>query len=197
MRGNLYLWNQPAAKCLVVSGIEFRDMVPELENTGGVVLLRHRFDRASFDVATRLEFVTTDRLAVLADDDVYGYGDFCCVDFGADVTLSDLTDEALAELLFFAHLGRPLKGVHISELNNLFLYWSHDDGWFARIYYTRWAVIEETLRRPLSRLVSDARVQRTLNILQTGDAAFWCGRGHVVECDQTEDIDSLQQRIKM
>jgi hypothetical protein len=45
-----------------------------------------------------------------------------------------LNDNDIAELLFFAHLARPLNRVIISKIMNRFAYYSHDDGWFNKLY---------------------------------------------------------------
>ena len=193
MRDYLYLWNQPASQCLVVSGIEFRDLVPELATTGGVVLLRHRFDEASLDRESRLEFVAADQLARLAGDDIYGYGDFHFADFGRDTVLADLTDQAIAELLFFAHAARPLRRPGIPGLGNRLLYSAHDDGWHARIFYRSWDVIGHVLGTLLPRVVVAEETRRTLDVVRFGDAAVWCRGGHARDCEGTDDIDALQQ----
>ena len=39
MRKYLYIWNNPEEQFLVASGIEFKDLFPTLESSGGLVLL--------------------------------------------------------------------------------------------------------------------------------------------------------------
>lgn len=41
MPDDLDLWDQTPMKGLVVAEVEFRDMVPELETTDGIVFLHH------------------------------------------------------------------------------------------------------------------------------------------------------------
>ncbi len=118
MCDSLYLWHEPEKKRLIASGIEFRDVVPELMTAGGIVLLRHYFTEATFDARGHFEFVPSTGLARLAADDIYGYGDFCWTDFGQGIALAALTDEAIVELTFFAHTGRPLRDVVIPGLAN-------------------------------------------------------------------------------
>lgn len=194
MRPYLYLWHQPAEKRVVASGIEFRDLLPELEVAGGLVLLRHQFGDAAVDPVSRFDFIPPEGLSRLASDDVYGYGDFCWADFGRTVVLSRLTDQAIAELTFFGHTARPFKEVGISGLNNRFLYWAHDDGWYTRIFYDRWNAVGSVLHRLLTRLTGEEKAVRTLALVRRGDGAFWCCDGNVIECEQTEDIDTLQNK---
>jgi len=194
MRDYIYLWHQPKVKRVVASGIEFRDVVPELAGAGGVVLLRHQFDEPSFEPRNRFAFLSADRLARLAADNIYGYGDFCWADFGRDVALADLADMAVAELTFFAHAARPLGAVDVPGLGNRFLYWGHDDGWYARIFYSQWGAIAPMLDRMLSGMLNTERATAVSDLIRRGEAALWCRDGTAVECEQTEDIDALQRK---
>lgn len=191
MRDYLYVWHEPQARRVVASGVEFRDVVPGLLNTGGIVLLRHQFDEASFEPRNRLEFVPAENLTRLAADDVYGYGDFCWADFGRGVSLADLEDSAVAALTFFAHAARPLGDVPVPGLSNRLLCHAHDDGWYTRFFYTRWDAIGSLLEELLARLLDEPQVMATRDVLQRGEAAFWCRKGSVVECERMEDIDTL------
>lgn len=194
MRDYLYLWHEPEKQHLVASGLEFRDVVPELATAGGVVLLRHDFSDAEFDEASRFDFVPSDGLAPLAADNIHGYGDFCWADFGPGATLTELTDEAIAELTFFAHMARPLRAVAIPGLGNRFLGWAHDDGWYASIYFRDWQAVEGLLYRLLRGLLREEQVLRTLDSLGRGASAFWCRRDAVDECEQSSDIDALRRK---
>lgn len=194
MRDYLYLWHEPQKKRLVASGIEFRDFVPELASAGGVVMLRHNFTDADFDSGSRFEFVPAEGLPRLAADDIYGYGDFCWADFGRGVALAELTDEAIADLTFFAQKARPLRDVGVPGLANRFLCWAHDDGWYARIFYSDWRAVDGLLRRLLLGLFREEQALRTLDSLSRGAIAVWCRRDAVYECEQTEDINALQTK---
>ena len=194
MRDYLYLWHDRKSKRLVVSGIEFRDFVPNLRTTSGIVLLRHQYSDTSLDTASRFEFVPADEIVRLAAEDIYGYGDFCWADFDRKAALTDLSDQAIAELNFFAHMARPLGGVVIPGLGNHFLCFSHDDGWYARIFYHRWDAVAPLLHRLLRGLMGEAQSLRTLDQVSRGNDAFWCTRGTLIQCEQTENIDGLQQK---
>ena len=194
MRDYCYLWRDSEKQRLVLSGVEFRDFIPDLETSGGIVLLRHKFDGSSFDLTSRFEFVPLDEISQLAGDDIYSYGDFCWADFGPDISLAELDDQAISSLTFFAHTARPLGAIEVPGLSNRFLCWAHDDGWYARIFYRTWSDAEGLVRRLLPQLLDDAQAEFTLNQLRAGDAAFWCSKGSVAECEPTEDINSLQRR---
>jgi hypothetical protein len=194
VRDYLYLWHDQQTNRIVASGIEFRDLVPELATAGGVVLLRHEFCDPAYDSHSRFEFVPQDELELLAADDIYNYGDFCWVDFGRGVALAALTDEAIAGLAFFAQQARPLCDIKIPGLANRFLCFAHDDGWYASIFYRDWREVEGLLRRLLLRLLSEEQASRTLELLGRDQSAFWCRRDSVFECERSDDIDMLQSK---
>ena len=100
MRDYVYLWHDSSRRRVVTSGLEFRDLTPDLKQVGGLVLLSRQFRDARFDRKSRLEFIETDALPALAADDIYSYGDFCWADFERGVALAELSDDAIAELTF-------------------------------------------------------------------------------------------------
>ena len=194
MRPYIYLWHERVAKRLVVSGIEFRDVLPEIRDAGGLVLLRHQFSAASFDPISRFDFLPSDELTDLADDDIYGYGDFSWADYAPDVVLARLSDQAIAELTFFGHSGRLFGDTEIPGLTNRMLYWAHDDGWYGQIFYSRWEAVDSMLCRLLPGVLGEEQAIRTLDQVRRGENAFWCSGGNAIECEKTEDIDALQKK---
>lgn len=189
MRDYLYLWNDAERRRLVVSGMEFRDLVPELAD--GVVLLRYQFAEAAFEPASRFEFVPGEALAELAADDIHGYGDFVWAEIGRGAKLGALTDQAIAELAFFGQMARPLRDVEIPGLGNRFLCWAHDDGWYARVFYREWPAMERVLGQMLGQLVDGDLAAGVLERVGRGEAV-WCQRDAVIGCERSEDIDALQ-----
>lgn len=194
MRDYLYLYHDSRLKRLVTSGLEFRDFLPTLVKTGGVLLLDHRYDAASIDATTGYAFVPTEDLPTLGADNIYDYGNFHWVDVGYETTLSTLTDDATAELAFFTHMHRPLRQPAIPNLGNRFLCAAHDDGWHARIYYNDWDAITTLLRPLLANVLQDG-VDVVLGRLREGNTAFWCRANIITECERSEDIDALQSKF--
>jgi len=84
-----------------------------------------------------MDYIPAEEMAVFVESNVYDYGDFCWVDFAAPANLDNVSDNELAELLFFRHTCRPLTSYRIPSLQNSYAYWSHDDGWVTRVYMER------------------------------------------------------------
>lgn len=121
-------------KCFYSYGIEFYEFMscvePRPEN---LMLLKHNFDNAQLNLDSRFEYVTSREIDELIADDVYGYGDFCWVDFNKEADLDNLTAVQISELLYFGHLAKPLNDIP----KRRFAYYSHDDGWFNKIYVSQ------------------------------------------------------------
>ncbi|WP_307544698.1 MULTISPECIES: hypothetical protein [unclassified Paenibacillus] len=54
------------------------------------------------------------------------------MDFSEEEDLDTLSNNQIAELLFFGHLAKPLHNVPKKR----FAYFAHDDGWFNKLYIT-------------------------------------------------------------
>lgn len=120
--------------CFYSYGIEFFEFMSCLDNRPeNLILLKHNFDNAKWNQHSRFDYVTSQEINELIDDYIYGYGDFCWVDFYKEEDLDQLTKLQIAELLFFSHLAKPLNDIPKVR----FAYYAHDDGWFNKLYVTK------------------------------------------------------------
>ena len=118
----------------VFSGITFADFIEcgsiQAEN---LLLLKSGYtgdkQRYNFELLEG-----KDDIAKLALENIYHYGDFCFVDYADPVSVGKLTGEQIAELLYMAHLFKPLKAPFFDTLLNNYVYLSHDDGWYCKLY---------------------------------------------------------------
>lgn len=87
-----------------------------------------------FDPAHGLEYIPAGNMAQYVKSDVHGYGDFSWVDFAEVDSLENIAQQELAELLYLAHMWKPLSSFCFSSLNNRYAYIAHDDDWAVRVY---------------------------------------------------------------
>lgn len=190
MRDYLYLWHDPSRRRLIASGLEFRDFLPVLEATGGVVLLRHEAADVQWDQESGLEYVEAAALPSFVEEgNVNTFGDFCWADFPPG-GLPRMDRQELAELLFFGTTHEPFAEVGLATLRNRFLVHAHDDGWYLKLCYHQWGPVADLL----SALPLLSGRSETLAALAEGDCAFWITADQVEAEACTDGIDSLMER---
>lgn len=136
IRDVIYVHLNEKDRYVLSYGIEFKEFVQSLgDPINHLLLLKHRFDDGDFNMHTMLDYVPRKRVMKLAEEDVYGYGDFCWIDFEEMEGLDEIPGQVLAELLYLGHVKDPLKPPFYSYLGNSYAYLAHDDGWFNKTYY--------------------------------------------------------------
>ena len=136
IRDLIYVHLNQTDQYVMSYGIEFDEFAAAFSGSlNHLLLLKHRFDDADFNMHTLLEYCPEDRIKKLAGEDVYSYGDFCWIDFIEEEVLNELSGQELAELLYLGHQKQHLKLPFYNKLGNRFVYLAHDDGWFNKIYY--------------------------------------------------------------
>ena len=123
---------------IFTSGISFKDFYDGLEIKPNNLLIIKGFPHPSdYSLDLGLDYVTESDMEEFSISDIYSFGDFSCVDFKNISNLDDITDMELAALLYFGHTSKYLESFMINSLNNSFLYYSHDDDWFTKIYFAK------------------------------------------------------------
>lgn len=163
IRDLIYLHLHQNERYVISYGIEFFEFArSQFEIMQNLLLLKHAFDDGEFNVHTLLEYVPFEKLSKIIEDDVYGYGDFCWIDFDEEEGLNQLSDQNLAELLFLGHHKHHLKSPFYNQMNNRFVYLAHDDGWFNKTYYRNLNDFYNMLGDVLSYKMSKLRLEKSL-----------------------------------
>lgn len=155
----IYIKSSPERHETVFSGIRFVDFIEcasiQVEN---MLLMKSDYmlekNYLKFEIAEGKEEI--DRLTCLMCEDEFKCGDFSFVDYVDTASLSRLSDEQVAELLYLAHMIKPLKSPFFEALQNNFVYLSHDDGWYCKLYCKEQKAPIEILLNKLQRIVGDA-----------------------------------------
>jgi hypothetical protein len=163
IRDLIYIHHNNFEQYVITYGIEFKEFMgaipPKLKN---LLLLKHRFNDAEFNMHTLLEFVPSEKINMLIEDGVYGYGNFCWVDFTEVDGLNELSGQELAELLYLGHIKQHLKPPFYQKLGNRFAYLAHDDGWFNKVYYRDMDDFYSLLGEVVGKKMSQLDTKRTL-----------------------------------
>lgn len=76
-----------------------------------------------------------DDISGLLRDNIHRFGDFACLDYNDIDAIKQLKNEQIAELLYLAHIHEPLISPHFEVLQNRFVYLSHDNGWYSKLFF--------------------------------------------------------------
>ncbi|MDE3840686.1 hypothetical protein C0966_15415 [Bacillus methanolicus] len=162
-RDLIYVHLNESDRYVITYGIEFFEFARSLSDLmNNLLLLKHRFDDGDFNMHTLLEYVPKERLNRLVKDDVYGYGDFCWIDFAEVESLDELSGREIAELLYLGHLKQHLKPPFYNHLGNQFVYLAHDDGWFNKTYYRHLNHFYRMLGEVIAMKLNQLKIDKTL-----------------------------------
>lgn len=158
----LYVHVQASERFIITSGMNFWEFASSLEKPlNHILLLKHEYQDTEFNLDVLLDYVVKEEVATLVKQDVGSYGDFCWVDFKEEMNLSELEGLELSELLYLGHMKRHLKQPFFQKLDNQFVYLTHDDGWFSKIYYRSLPSYYRMLGNVLSIKLEELKLERT------------------------------------
>ena len=163
VRDIIYIHINEREHYTITYGIEFAQFAQFLSDSlNNLLLLKHRFEDGDFNMHTLHEYVPKEKLKKLMEDEVYGYGDFCWIDFEEEEALNELPSQSIAELLYLGHLKEHLKLPFYNHLSNRYVYLAHDDGWFNKTYYRDFSDFYLLLGDVIPEKMGQTRVEKTL-----------------------------------
>ncbi|MDL2273398.1 hypothetical protein LJC34_02480 [Oscillospiraceae bacterium OttesenSCG-928-G22] len=137
-RKKVYIKLNSEKKEFVYTGIEFYEFIKFLLNpienliiiTGGHYLISNESK-----IERGLELFNGQQCIInLSKENIYNLGNFCFVDYDRQSKVTDLSEAEIAELLYLGHMFKPLKSPFFKPIHNRFVYLSHDDGWYCKLY---------------------------------------------------------------
>lgn len=139
MRDDFYINANRERKEIINYGLEFKDFYQYTpKKISNMLLLKSSFSGGCFNFSTRLTTVNEMEMEDLLTEDIYGYGDFCWIDFENAKSVDNMDPQSLAELLYLGHMSVPLKEPFFEDIRNRYAYFAHDDGWFCRVFCKRY-----------------------------------------------------------
>lgn len=163
IRDLIYIHLNEQDQYVMTYGIEFAEFAQTLSDSiNNLLLLKHRFEHGDFNTHTMFDYVSRDKLGRLVEEDVYGYGDFCWIDFEEEEAVNELPGQTIAELLYLGHVKEHLKPPFYNYLSNRYVYLAHDDGWFNRTYYRDLNDFYRMLGEVIPGKMGQMKVEKTL-----------------------------------
>ncbi|MGM9923030.1 MAG: hypothetical protein ACI35R_02130 [Bacillus sp. (in: firmicutes)] len=132
----VYIHLHASDRFVLSSGITFEDFYRTLDRPlHNLLLLKHQYEDGEYNRNTMLEFVYQEDIQKLVKSNADRLGDFCWIDFEDESGLDALDGQQIAELLYLAHCKNHLRPPFYHMLNNEFVYLSHHNDWFNKVYY--------------------------------------------------------------
>ncbi|PAQ14778.1 hypothetical protein CD798_09370 [Bacillaceae bacterium SAOS 7] len=169
MKELIYVHLNTSHQYTISYGIDFIEFARSLpRELNHLLLLKHRFDGADFNMHSRFDFVETEDVSKLLKEPIAEYGDFCWMDFEEMDGLNELEGQEIAELLYLSHCKHHLRVPFYSKLDNRYVYLSHDDEWFNKTYYRNMSDFYFMLGRAISLKLGHFRSERSFFTLRKG-----------------------------
>lgn len=163
IRDIIYIHLNEHDQYVMTYGIEFAEFAESLfDSLNNLLLLKHGFEHGDFNMHTLQEYVSKEKLNRLMEDDVYGYGDFCWVDFEEEETLNELSGQTIAELLYLGHLKAHLKPPFYNQLGNRYVYLAHDDGFINKTYYRNFYDFFKMIGKVIPDKMGQIKIEKSL-----------------------------------
>ena len=163
IRDLVYVHINESSQYVISYGIEFSEFVQSLpRELNNLLLLKHRYDDADFNRHTMLDYVPSNKVEKLVKENVYGYGNFCWIDFEEKDGVDELSGTEIAELLYLGHIKQHLKTPFYSRLGNRYVYLAHDDGWFNKTYFRNINDFYRMLGTSIAIKLGELKLEKTL-----------------------------------
>lgn len=118
----------------IYAGIKFMEFIEYLQRPlENIILLKANYIgnnfQKNFELLEGCEYINE-----LANENIYNWGDFHFVDYSKKGNINNIKDKEISELLYLSHMHYPLDATFFKSLENNFVYLSHDDGFYCKLY---------------------------------------------------------------
>ena len=157
----LYVHMNASERFVMMGGLDFQDFYASLSQPlQNILLLKHRYKDAEYNMHTALEFVEKENVPKLVKSMSEQNGEFCWIDFEEDAGLSSLEGREIAELLYLGHIKHHLRPPFYRMLNNEYAYLSNEDGTFSKVYFKDIGQFYTILGKALPDKMGELRVEK-------------------------------------
>ncbi|MFD1032025.1 hypothetical protein [Metaplanococcus flavidus] len=132
---HLYIYLNDADQFALFSGLTFAQFMDAMKMPKNLLLLKHSYDDASYNMHTQMEFASQEEFPALRKSRTAKEGEFCWIDFRSEKQLNSLTPQEQAELLYIGHKKEAVRSPFYSTLLNEFVYLSTEDEQTTKIYF--------------------------------------------------------------
>lgn len=132
---HLYVHVNEIEHFVLFSGISVQQFIRHFSDLSALLLLKHRYEDASFNIHTQLEFVVQDQYHRFLKDYAEKPTALCLLDFTDERKLNMLSPQEQAELLYVAHKKETFRLPFYHHLQNRFVYLTDEGEQITKIYF--------------------------------------------------------------
>ncbi|QHJ69260.1 hypothetical protein [Planococcus halotolerans] len=132
---HLYIYLNDADQFALFSGLTFAQFMDAMRMPKNLLLLKHSYQDASYNMHTQMEFASQEEFPELRKSRATKKGEFCWIDFRSEKQVNSLTPQEQAELLYIGHKKEPMRPPFYSTLLNDFVYLSSEGEQTTKIYF--------------------------------------------------------------
>ncbi|AQQ52131.1 hypothetical protein [Planococcus lenghuensis] len=142
---HLYVYVNESERFALFSGLTFRQFTSAVRMPENLLLLKHGFEDAAFNMHTRLEFVPYEDYGRLQKSVAAVQHELCWIDFVSEKGVQQLSPAEQAELLYIGHKKEAIRPPFYAALQNEFVYLAAEDGQTVKIYFRNLSRISELI----------------------------------------------------
>ncbi|TQR21472.1 hypothetical protein [Psychrobacillus vulpis] len=167
---HLYVHVNEIEHFVLFSGISIQQFIKYFSDLSALLLLKHRYEDASFNIHTQLEFVVQDQYARFLKDYAEHPTALCLLDFSDEKRLNMLSPQEQAELLYIAHKKEAFRLPFYHHLQNRFVYLTDEGQQITKVYFRDVEDINKLIASVFNQLISE----------KAKSTAFWRKKNNVV-----------------
>lgn len=161
LRDIFYINAYPENNEVIYYGMQLNEFIKHSPvELNQLLLLQAQYFGTGFRSATNFEIVEKEDMVDFLNEDIYGYGNFCWVDFDKRGNVENLEPFEIAELLYLGHMLKPVTSPFFQKFQNRYAYLAHDDGWFCRLYCKEYSDFQQVIASKIVDNVSTSKRKR-------------------------------------
>ena len=167
---HLYVHANEVEHFALFSGITVQQFIRNFSDMSALLLLKHRYDDASFNMHTQLEFIVPEQYNHFIKDHLEKPYELCFMDFEDERKLNMLTPQEQAELLYIAHKKEAIRSPFYHQLQNRFVYLTDEGEKITKIYFRDAEDLTQLVANVFTQLISE----------KSKSTAFWRKKNNIV-----------------
>lgn len=150
---HLYIYLNEADQFALFSGLTFAHFMDAMAMPKNLLLLKHPYEDASFNMHTYMEFASQEEYSQLRKARSNKKSEFCWIDFRNEKQLNSLSPQEQAELLYIGHKKETVRPPFYATLQNEFVYLSSEEEQTTKIYFRHLERLNELVGNYFTRLI--------------------------------------------